>query len=51
MAEYVLLRIENEEDARTLVKDIENNPAAPLLSPSQENAVYVTVIKTLGEPL
>lgn len=51
MAKYILLRVENDEDARLLVQDIENNPAEPLLSPSQENAIFATVIKTLGEPL
>ena len=49
MAEYVLLRIEDERSARELVRDIENNPSIPLLSPSQENEVYAVVIKTFGE--
>ena len=43
MSAFILLWIESEDEAQTLVQDIKEYPTSPLLSPVQENAVYASV--------
>lgn len=43
MVTFVTLRIENDDEARTLVEDIEAYPDHALLTPIQEHEVFVTV--------
>lgn len=46
-ARYVLLRIEDDQEADDLLRDLALYPHAPLLSPVQENTVSVEVVPGL----
>src|SRR6266496_15659 len=39
MAVYLLLRVDNEEEAKAFARDVLSNPESPVFSPSQENEV------------
>ncbi len=43
MTRYVLLRIGNDEQAETLIRDMAEYPESDLLTPSQENFVHATI--------
>jgi hypothetical protein len=43
MSTFVLLRIENDDEALTFLADMREYPGDPLLTPRQENTVVATV--------
>lgn len=43
MTVFVLLRIKDHGEAETFLRDLAEYPDDPLLTPVQENTVYVTV--------
>jgi len=43
MTTFVLLRIEDDDEARELIEDMREYPGEPLLTPVQENTVCATV--------
>lgn len=43
MAMYVLLRFENDDQALTLIEDMQEYSDADILTPTQENNVHATV--------
>ena len=43
MSTFVLLRIENDDEALTFLADMREYPGDPLLTPCQENTVVATV--------
>jgi len=43
MSTFVLLRIENDDEALTFLADMREYPGDPLLTPRQENTVMATV--------
>lgn len=47
MARYVLLRIEDDDQADDLLRDIALNPRTPLLTPLFENEVLAEVVPDL----
>lgn len=49
MAQYVLLRIEEDQEAQTLVEDIIGYQG-PLSTPSEENEVHATVVAQYKVP-
>ena len=49
MTTLVMLRIESDEEALSLVEDMAEYPGDPLLTPGVENTVYATAI-TYGSP-
>jgi len=50
MAVYVLLQVDDEAQAKTLVGDIINNPDSDLLTPAQENNVRAQVRAVFKKP-
>jgi hypothetical protein len=48
MTVFVVLRIEDDDEARTLVEDFARYPGSPLLTPGLEHEVYVTVESSLS---
>lgn len=50
MAVQVLLSFANDEQAKTFVQDVLNNPDVPILSPVQENEVQVELCGVWKEP-
>lgn len=44
MARYVLLRIEDDEEADDLLRDVVTAPNAPLLTPRFERVVHVELV-------
>lgn len=47
MARYVLIRIEDDDEADLFLRDVAAHPHSDLLTPSQENAVSVEVVPDL----
>lgn len=45
MAKFVLLRIENDQEAQRLIEDMTAYPNNPLLTPSQENQCHATIMR------
>lgn len=43
MTTFVLLRIEDDDEAQRLLDDMQEYPGEPLLTPSQENTVHATL--------
>jgi len=43
MTTFVLLRVEDDDEARTLIDDMAEYSDSPLLTPTQEHTVYATV--------
>jgi hypothetical protein len=48
MTKFVLLRIENDDEALDLLGDMAEYPDDPLLTPVQENTVHATVAEVNG---
>lgn len=51
MTTFVLLRIEDDDEAQRLLDDMQEYPGSPLLTPVQENTVHATLVRdppTLG---
>jgi hypothetical protein len=47
MARYVLLRIEDDDEADTLLRDLAVAPNSPLLTPRYENPVHVELVPSV----
>lgn len=50
MTTYVLLRIGNDDEAASLVRDMNEWPDSELLTPCQENRVHATVVDVITVP-
>lgn len=44
MARYVLLRIDDDEEADDLLRDVVTAPTSPLLTPRFERSVHVEIV-------
>jgi hypothetical protein len=47
MTTFVVLRIDDEDEAATLLEDMQDYPEYPLLTPVQEHTIYARVEKVL----
>jgi len=47
---FILLRIEDDDEARELIEDTAEFPDSPLLTPTLEHTVYATIEWTVTTP-